>query len=291
MSLIIAVLAVCLLSLPALVATGALAPAARVRIACGAAVSGMSLLGVAMLIAASPLLLRLHHELESTRGALSHLSPGGPWVWVAGAVFAVAGASWVMKAVRRAITARRRAALPRFASVSTAYDEYAGAEVRIAPSVVPLAFAVPGRDRHVVISQAVAQLPEPERRAVVAHEGAHLRLRHDRHLLAFSVYEHLWGWLPGVRGVITKHRHFIEQWADLDASRNPLIDQQAFRRARSALGGCAHTTSRATLSAPATSSRRHLVGVVGLAAALIVAGVYSTAHSVSDLTTAIAAAH
>lgn len=292
MSVIIIMIGVGLLSLPAVTTRGSLAPSDRVRLACGAAVAGMALLAIGSLITASPLLLQLHHDLGPTRGAIGHLSPGGPWAWAAGGTLGAVGASRALRAVARAVRGRRRASLPRWASVSAAHDDCAGAEVRVAPTMQAAAFAVPGRDRHVVISRSVAQLPEPERRAVVAHEGAHLRLRHHRHLLVLSVYEHLWGWLPGVRTVIADHRRFVEQWADLDAARSPLVDPLAFERARRTLRPCAHATSLSGAPQGATSSSLpHLAGVIALAAPLIVAGVYSAAHSLHDLNEVIAAAH
>jgi len=82
---------------------------------------------------------------------------------------------------------------------------------------------VPGRASH-VISRTIAELPAPEKRAVLAHEGAHLRLRHD-HLLVLALYERNWGWLPGARAVADRHRHSVELWADMAAAGSPLVDQ------------------------------------------------------------------
>ena len=107
------------------------------------------------------------------------------------------------------------------------HDEFAGVEVRVAPTFEPVAFAVPGRDRHVVVSESVLRLAAPERRAVLAHEGAHLRLRHDSHLLVLGIYQRVWGWVPGVPAVVAAHRRAIEQWADLSATRYPQVDSHA----------------------------------------------------------------
>lgn len=54
---------------------------------------------------------------------------------------------------------------------------------------VPVAYCLPGtaRSRVVVSAAAMAALDEPQLRAVVAHERAHLRSRHDLVLEAFTV--------------------------------------------------------------------------------------------------------
>lgn len=292
MSLIVIVIGVVLLSVPALVTRGSLSPAVRVRTACAAAALGMWIVGIGIVLAASPLSLRWHHGPDPSSVGLMHLSPGGPLAWAACGVVGVIGASWLLSTLRRSIQARRRAYLPRWAAESVRHDAAAGAEVRVAPTLEPVAFAVPGRDRHVVISQAVSRLPESQRRAVVAHEGAHLRLRHDRHLLVLAMYERIWGWLPGVRAVVASHRRCIEQWADLEAAQMSQVDRVAIVRARTSLqtNTTAPTAAR-TLDVFVHSSLQHLIGVVVFVAGLVVAGIYSASHSIGDLSAAISAAH
>ena len=134
------------------------------------------MLGVGTLLTASPLLLSWHDQGELSRVDIGHLSPGGPLAWSASAVLAGLGASWVLSFLRRSGRARRRAALPRWAATEVLHEALAGAEVRVAPTLEPVAFAVPGRDRHVVVSESVTRLAAPERRAVLAHEGAGLGL-------------------------------------------------------------------------------------------------------------------
>ncbi len=290
MSLAVVAIGVVLLSVPALTARGELGPRAQVLAACLSTASGICLLGVGAILTASPLWLRWHAPRDAPAVGLGHLAPGGPWVWTASGLAFVVGFSWLIVGLRQTVVARRRASLPEWAATSAEHDECAGADVRVAPTLTPFAFAVPGRDRHVVVSEAITRLSTPERRAVLAHEGAHLQLHHDRHLLVLTMYERVWGWVPGVPPLLIAHRHAVEQWADQHAVRGSHVDKQAMLRARSQLGFCCE------VSAPVDelrsgSSLRHLVGISLLIGALMAVGSISATHSVGDLTTAVAALH
>lgn len=292
MSLVVIAIGISLLTVPALTARGSLAPPAQVRTACVAAVTGMCLLGIGTLVTASPLLVWWHDGTAVSGAAIDHLSPGGPLAWTVGGIVGGLGASWIAGVLRRTTTARRRAALPRWAADTFAHDASAGAEVRVAPTLEPIAFAVPGRDRHVVASRAVMLLPGPERRAVLAHEGAHLRLRHDRHLLVLSTYERVWGWLPGVRTVAVCHRASIEHWADTMASRTTPLADLMLERARMKLAACPGSSPfAARATPPSQSSGWQLVGVLAFVGALVVAGAYSATHTFGDLGDVLAALH
>lgn len=79
-----------------------------------------------------------------------------------------------------------------------------------------VAFAQTGRHGGVVISTGMLAVLEPaERRALLAHEHAHLRLRHDRHLLVGQ----LSAGLPPLTPLVARMRHFMERWADEEAAR------------------------------------------------------------------------
>lgn len=295
MSLLVIGIGVALLTMPALSATSALGPKARVRIACASATAGIWLVGIGVVLTASPLLLWWHDQGEVAAVDLGHLSPGGPWAWMASGVLGAVGASWIVGFFRQSARARRRASLPLWAATTVLHDDLAGAEVRVAPTMEPVAFAIPGRDRHVVVSESVNLLAAPERRAVLAHEGAHLRLRHDRHLLVLGTYQRIWGWVPGARSVVAAHRRSIEQWADIDATRLPHVDAQTMAAARAHLRGCdsAYRIDLETCDAApaAESSRGALVGATATVAVLIAAGVYSVTHTVGDATAIMAALH
>ncbi len=290
MSFVVLAIGVVLLSVPALTSRRTLGPAAQVRLACAAVTSGMWILVCGMLFTASPMLFWWHDGDGVSRAGVGHLAPGGPLVWTAGGLIGGFGVSWVLVAVRRASMSRRQAALPRWAADIVLVDEVAGAEVRVAPTLQLMAFAVPGRDRHIVISHAITRLPDVERRAVVAHEGAHLRLRHDRHLLVFATYERIWGWIPGVAQVVARHRGIIERWADLDAASRPSVDVAALQRARSTLAQCSHHGVRDAESTD-RSSKRELVGLTAALFGLILAGAYAATHTAGDLGSILAAVY
>ena len=213
-------------------------------------------------------------------------------------MFGVLGACVVVTGLRSMTLARRRASFPSWAADWCGLDEYAGAEVRIAPTLEPIAFAVPGPRSYVVISRRIARLPEAHRRSILAHEGAHLKLRHDRYLRVLALYERVWGWLPGVRSVVAAHRRGIEQWADVEATKHPMVDLQSLSAARLALLSAGDAAGEVALSSecprPFDSgwvSAGQSVGVSVVVVALIVASVYGVGHIVGDLNTAVAALH
>ena len=106
----------------------------------------------------------------------------------------------------------------------------------------PVAYAQTGRGGGVVVSTGMlAALQPDERRAVLAHELAHLRHRHDR----FLVIGQLAGGLPLLRPAAKQLRHALERWADEDAAA-ALGDRVIVARAvaRAALVGHAPSASQ-----------------------------------------------
>ncbi len=293
MSLLVALVGVALLSVPALATRLAIGPSARVRVACLAAAAGVAVLGVGLGLAASPLILWWHDGRAARGLGLRHLSPGGPLAWLIAGILAGLGSWWVLGTLRYAAIARRRTSLPRWAADSFAYDEYARAEVRIASTSRLVAFAVPGREQHVVISEALAaSLSDQELQAVLAHEGAHLRLRHARHLLVLATYERVWGWLPGVTSAVAHHRRAVEEWADIEAVDSAAVDRRALQRARQTLQNDIEIPrSDPTRCGLSPSPALDFVGLALVVAALIAAAGYSATHTVGDLSTALAALH
>ncbi|QNE76247.1 M48 family metalloprotease [Streptomyces finlayi] len=81
----------------------------------------------------------------------------------------------------------------------------------------PYAYALPGgrRDRVVVTTGMLAGLNAPERRALFAHERAHLSGRHHRFLLAVQLAARA---NPFLRPLRTAVIYTAERWADEDAA-------------------------------------------------------------------------
>ncbi|MFI6012643.1 M56 family metallopeptidase [Streptomyces sp. NPDC051243] len=93
-----------------------------------------------------------------------------------------------------------------------------GTQVAVLPDEVPYAYALPGgrRDRVVVTTALLDCLEPPERRALFAHERAHLAARHQRFLLAVQLAARA---NPFLRPLRTAVSYTIERWADEDAAQ------------------------------------------------------------------------
>ncbi|MFF7486810.1 M56 family metallopeptidase [Streptomyces luteogriseus] len=106
-----------------------------------------------------------------------------------------------------------------------------GTEVAVLPDAVPYAYALPpggrrtgggvsragaGRGRVVVTTALLDRLRPGERRALFAHERAHLAARHDRFLLAVQLAARA---NPFLRPLRTAVAYTAERWADEEAAR------------------------------------------------------------------------
>lgn len=82
----------------------------------------------------------------------------------------------------------------------------------VLPSERPAAYAVPGRPGHVVVTAGMLRaLDGPERRALLAHEQAHLRYKHHRYVFLSSLAAAI---LPVLAPVAARVRYATERWAD-----------------------------------------------------------------------------
>ncbi|WP_411147468.1 M56 family metallopeptidase [Streptomyces sp. A30] len=93
-----------------------------------------------------------------------------------------------------------------------------GTEVAVLPDEVPYAYALPGgrRDRVVVTTALLSCLEPAERRALFAHERAHLAARHHRFLLAVQLAARA---NPFLRPLRTAVSYTAERWADEEAAQ------------------------------------------------------------------------
>ncbi|WP_406130612.1 M56 family metallopeptidase [Streptomyces sp. NBC_00989] len=129
--------------------------------------------------------------------------------------------------------------------------------VAILPDDEPYAYALPGgpRDRIVVTTAMLACLNAQERRALFAHERAHLTARHHRHLLIAQLAARANPFLFPLRTAVS---YVTERWADEEAARSV-----GSRRAVARAIGKAALVSRGTpaptlaaLAAPGPLPRR-----------------------------------
>ncbi|MDH5291192.1 MAG: M56 family metallopeptidase [Acidimicrobiia bacterium] len=119
-------------------------------------------------------------------------------------------------------------------------------EVHLIDSTEPVAFAEPGRRGGIIISSTILDVLRPtERQALLAHEQAHLRHRHDRYLLVATLARGL----PVLTTLARKLSQALERWADEDAATTTgdrLIVARAVARAALAT---AEPTPNTTLAA------------------------------------------
>lgn len=90
----------------------------------------------------------------------------------------------------------------------------------LVPAAVAAAYCVPGGRGHIVLTTAAHDaLDDRERAAVIAHERAHLRGRHDLLLLSVNVAARAFGWLPFFRQAQRRVAEYVEMLADDAAVR------------------------------------------------------------------------
>ncbi|WP_229073233.1 M56 family metallopeptidase [Actinoplanes sp. DH11] len=93
------------------------------------------------------------------------------------------------------VTSRARARRDRHRTLADLLDraerreQTGGGEVRVLDGALPMAYCVPGRQPRVILSDAVLQVLDREQvDAVLAHERAHLRHRHELVMESFTAF-------------------------------------------------------------------------------------------------------
>ena len=110
------------------------------------------------------------------------------WLGLLIAAAMVARLLWSGHTVGSGIRADRRRHRDLVDLLGTHADPVHGTQVRVLAHPTPTAYCLPGLRRRVVLSEgALAALPADELTAVLAHERAHLRARHDLVLEFFTV--------------------------------------------------------------------------------------------------------
>lgn len=141
----------------------------------------------------------------------------------------------------------------------------------------PLAYALPGWPGRIVVSRVLLRrLDAGQRRAVLAHERAHLRQRHDLHVLAARLAA---GANPLLRGLPAAVRAAAERQADEHAAA-VVGDRQTVAHAIAVAAGMVPAAALAAgrtdvprrvaaLLAPARPSRLAAAGRLGVPATLV----------------------
>ncbi|WP_329331891.1 M56 family metallopeptidase [Streptomyces sp. NBC_00663] len=170
-----------------------------------------------------------------------------------------------------------------------------GAQVVVLPEQEPYAYALPGgaRGRIVVTTALLAGLRPAERRALFAHERAHLAARHHRFLLVARLAARANPFLAPLRTAVA---YTTERWADEEAAR-AVGDRRTVARAIGKAALASRGTPVPTLAgfalpgpvprrvaallrpAPAPRSWPSMFTAVGLAAWAAAAGTAASAMS------------
>jgi hypothetical protein len=133
---------------------------------------------------------RVAHPHAEQNGAPTHVFAVGQLVALVVATSATLGAALVVASTWAGLERVRRRHRKLLDLVAVREPAAPGADVLDHP--LPFAYCVPGRRPRVVISTgALRVLDDQQVRAVLAHEWAHARWRHDLVLLPFAAFERL----------------------------------------------------------------------------------------------------
>jgi Zn-dependent protease with chaperone function len=225
--------------------------------------AGFSVVAGLVLLAVEPLGSNLFGGAWEWFAALLHGTLTEP-VWRIGCGLAAAVLTTVLLAVlaRTAVrTAQRRRAHRQVLDLLTKspvrlsgrpaeFDR----ELRILDHRAAVAYTLPGWHARVVLSAGLIELLSPtELDAVIEHERAHLRARHDLLVLPFQAWAVALGWVPGVRLAGASVAELTEMLAD---------DVAASRTSRGAL---ASALARVALADPAAASAARPAGSAAIA--------------------------
>lgn len=93
---------------------------------------------------------------------------------------------------------------------------------RLIDTPAPVAYCLPGALKSITVLTAglIALLDDEELRAVIEHERAHVRLRHDIVLIFFTAWKVSLPWLPTARNASREVALLLEMHADDNALKN-----------------------------------------------------------------------
>jgi len=222
--------------------------------------AGFSVVAGLVLLAVEPLGNTILGAAWNWFGALLTGSLSIPlWRWACGLAAATIAVVLLVVLGRTAVlTVRRRRAHRLVLDLLTGPRAVAGAgqrprnglatarNVRILDHAAAVAYTIPGWHSRVVLSAGLVDLlTDQELSAVVEHERAHLRARHDLLVLPFQAWAIALGRIPGVRLAGGSVAELTEMMAD---------DVAAARTSRSVL---ASALAKVALSGPATPTAPH----------------------------------
>lgn len=147
-------------------------------------------------------------------------TPGGAAAATAGLLLAVAVVSRLAWCLVSELWRCRRGRRVQLERLRLAADHHPALEAYVVDDDRAVAFCVPGRARTVVLtSAAVRALTGVELAAVLAHESAHLRWRHDLALAAARALARAFPFVPTLRLAHERIGELVEMAADDAAAR------------------------------------------------------------------------
>ena len=196
-----------------------LPPAEWARICACLLAAGAAVIEASLLIQAAPTALRavgLEGIADLCEHALGAVTPGGAPVGVT----AAAGAVAIAVCTGRAVLKVRRTQRSTWVEQEIGWHGILGGyHLVVLPSPKPVAFSNGSRFGQVVVTRGlITALSDDQLTAVLCHELAHLRHRHQRYLLVASTVGTVLGWLPLVGQGVAALRCALERWADEEAA-------------------------------------------------------------------------
>lgn len=219
----------------------------------------------------------------------SHLLPGGPVLGVLAALAATTQAAVITRTVRRVRSTRAQLEMePGFGD----RFGFAGFDVVVVPTSRVLAFSNPTSGGQIVVSNELLRvLPPDETAAVLRHEAAHLRHRHDRYLWIAALAEAALP-LPMTRRTAALLRRSIEYWADEDTASTPparSVLRQALIRFAALDGAAVDDRISALARSPGTRPATARVAACAAAFGLVLTAFFplgdAASHVLAALTT------
>jgi hypothetical protein len=232
-------------------------PAEWAKICAGLLAAGAIVVEASLVIQAAPTVLRtvgLDRIADLCEHALGTVTPGGEPVGIAAAAGAAAIAVLAGRAV---LDARRTQRMARVARELGWHGTLCGHHLVVLPSPKLVAFSTGGRPGQVVMSHGlISALSDDQLAAVLRHEMAHIRRRHQRYLLVGGAVERSLGRLPLVGQGVAALRCAVERWADEEAAGPGPTGRASVHAALSRVAEFASMPDVAAFTTPGTVAER-----------------------------------
>ena len=249
----------------------------------GAVLGSLVLLALSAVLPVDSVSFDVGHLLHACSTVLQHryLLHDGPWVSRSSLAIAAITAGLLARALVIRSAAVWRGRRRQRCLIDLLARECDGHGTHVLVHEAPLAYCIPGgRGRIVLTTAARSRLDPEETAAVVAHERAHLRGRHDLVLFGADVAHAAFPWIKFFRTAREEMRGLVEMLADDHAAtqtgREPLaaalVDLGSEPAPETALGATSHiTTSRVArlLEERHPTSLLRLTGLVGVSAVVL----------------------